>query len=176
MAVSLGVSVLFFVFSFSFLFVFGRLPKPSTCRHIKAHVSLHAALAVFKVTLVHYFKIRRSMITNQYTQPDDAKDASFRFLVALFKAPLLAFGPTIFSKEKLDSCVRNFLESELPFLLLCSVVKSPAPWFATAVRIFAWARLAHCVTFIAPVQPIRTLSFLPGFALSLAFSVQLLFF
>ena len=116
------------------------------------------------------------MITGEYTQPDDAKNASFRLIVALFKAPMLAFGPTLFSKEKLDSYVRNFLESELPFLFLCSVVKAPAPWLATAVRIFAWARLAHCVTFIAPMQPIRTLSFLPGFFLSLVLSVQLLFF
>ena len=136
-----------------------------------------AGVMVLKFCVTHFLKIRCSLITGRYTQPDDAKNSAFMFLGKLFKPMMFAYGPLLVIPAKLDSWVRSCLEGELPVIFLASLIRSPSSWMTPVLYYFTYFRLAHWFTFcILPMQPFRTLAYLPGFAIMVLFGVVTVFY
>jgi hypothetical protein len=184
--------VLFFLFpffSFSPFFFFILFFLPSLLLLLSPNLSLSPrrrkkvpesypfplAVMLFKLVLCHILKIRGTLLTQKWQHPEDFNNKGLRFICSLFTLPMMVFGPILVTGDKCDKYVRNVLEHELPLLFVCSLWKNAPLWLPTALTYFTYFRMLHGVLFGVALQPFRTLSYLPTFAIMALCSVFGLF-
>ena len=127
---------------------------------------------ILKLVLVHFLKIRGTLMTRKWQHPEDFRNKTLDMICNIFQPFMLGYGPILATGEKLDKYVRNVLEHEIPLLFFCSVWRNAPAWVPKALTYFTYSRLVHGVLFtLVPVQPFRTLAYLPSYAIMAACAV-----
>jgi uncharacterized MAPEG superfamily protein len=123
-----------------------------------------SALLVAKMVLLALSVGTVRTLRKRWSTPEDS-----RFLGGSTEADPLV--------ERLRRAHHNSLENELPFIavgLLFVLVGAPIVGIQAYGYTFLAARVAHTVTYLASLQPFRTLSFLLGALCLLGMSTQVL--
>ena len=85
-----------------------------------------------------------------------------------------AYGPALVDPKRCDQYILNCASQEfgtIVFLSLWSGQASFPSWASTALTYFVYSRIAHGTFYLAKVQPFRTFTYLPSFAILFAFAV-----